>query len=500
MGKKEKMSIDEILLKFKEYNLEVLDVQDNISQLSYVYVKDKNGYIHRTNYISLNVKHGRKNISITHPKNIYSFDNIKLFLHIHKRPLIPISYNRENRQIELRCTKCSYEFISDWKDIKMGCNCPRCANIITDDTNSVFALRYDLVKYFKNEDDSKNIRVQSNKKVVLKCPYCGHEKIMTMSVFSNNGFACPHCSDGVSFPEKVIYNVLKRLNINFETQKEFTWSGGKLYDFYIPSLNTIIETHGEQHYKHVKLFSTTLEDCISNDVFKKNIAIENKINNYIVLNFSKNNYEVLKIEILNNMKEFSITETVLKESIKDASTSRVVKCWELYNSGIKDTFEISKNIGIARTTVINYLTRGNDVGAVEYDASKNIGKYDRDKNGLLFEKMLRIAKQWESGMTVREIHLVEGLSVVSICSYLRKAKSKGYCNYDNTRDLCNTPIIKIKVLQYDMNMLLLSTFDSIEDAARILNVKIEYIHKRCALLYEPKSTDVNMFRYENAQS
>ncbi|MEM5599205.1 hypothetical protein AAHB53_28045 [Niallia circulans] len=60
----------------------------------------------------------------------------------------------------------------------------------------------------------------------------------------------PKCSDGFSIPEKFMFNLLDYLQVDFDYQKVFDWSLGKRYDFYIPMLNCIIETHGAQHYQY----------------------------------------------------------------------------------------------------------------------------------------------------------------------------------------------------------------------------------------------------------
>lgn len=57
--------------------------------------------------------------------------------------------------------------------------CPYCNGLLLDsDTNSIYALRKDLLKYFKNPEEAKNLGLMSEKKVKLICPDCGHETEM----------------------------------------------------------------------------------------------------------------------------------------------------------------------------------------------------------------------------------------------------------------------------------------------------------------------------------
>ncbi len=67
----------------------------------------------------------------------------------------------------------------------------------------------------------------------------------------SNGFSCKRCGDGISYGEKFVYSMLCELNIDFITQLShitFSWCEKYKYDFYIPSINTIVEVHGRQHY------------------------------------------------------------------------------------------------------------------------------------------------------------------------------------------------------------------------------------------------------------
>ena len=36
----------------------------------------------------------------------------------------------------------------------------------------------ELVKFFKNAEEAKNVSIRSDKRVEVKCPDCGHEHVM----------------------------------------------------------------------------------------------------------------------------------------------------------------------------------------------------------------------------------------------------------------------------------------------------------------------------------
>ena len=84
--------------------------------------------------------------------------------------------------------------------------------LVDSETNSIYALRKDLLKYFKNPEEAKNLGLMSEKKIKLVCPDCGHETEMMVQNFTRRGFYCKYCKkDGVSFPNKILRGLLKQL-------------------------------------------------------------------------------------------------------------------------------------------------------------------------------------------------------------------------------------------------------------------------------------------------
>ena len=91
----------------------------------------------------------------------------------------------------------------------------------------------------------------------------------------------PNCGDKVSYDEKFLSSILSQLKVDFATQlskSTFNWCDKYRYDFYIPSLNMIIETHGIQHYEENKNWTMSLEEEQENDKIKKELAYQTKLN------------------------------------------------------------------------------------------------------------------------------------------------------------------------------------------------------------------------------
>ena len=161
------------------------------------------------------------------------------------------------------CNKCGAELWMIEDGLLRGGNCACCSNssnkTIIKGINNIATTHPTLVKYFVNIEDSYINSFGSNKKVLCKCPNCGYEKEMKICNLYHNGFSCPQCSDGIKYPEKLMFNFLQQLKENNliedftyqYTKKHSKWCKDYRYDFYFKLDNEqyIIETHGEQHYR-----------------------------------------------------------------------------------------------------------------------------------------------------------------------------------------------------------------------------------------------------------
>jgi hypothetical protein len=144
-----------------------------------------------------------------------------------------------------------------------GNNCPYCsepARKVLKGFNDLWTTHPQIAKLLKDEQRGYEISAGRNEKEDFICEHCSYESKLAVYQVVDKGFSCPKCSDGVSYPEKFFLEFLNQLNIDFEFQRTFDWSkniqhtdqklrGDKIYDFYIPLRNMIIETHGIQHFK-----------------------------------------------------------------------------------------------------------------------------------------------------------------------------------------------------------------------------------------------------------
>lgn len=210
--------------------------------------------------------------------------------------------------IKVRCFNCKGEWEPMADSLLRGVGCPYCCNSpkrILVGFNDMWTTNSNLAKFLKNPEDGYKYTQTSGVKVDWKCPDCGCVvKNKIIRDYCRNGFLCPRCSDGKSYPEKFTFSILQQLNVLFETQKMFKWSQNKRYDFYIPSINCIIETHGRQHYHEgfnsISDKARNLIEEQNNDKLKRQLAINNKIENYYIIDCSESSCEYIKQNVINS--------------------------------------------------------------------------------------------------------------------------------------------------------------------------------------------------------
>lgn len=238
--------------------------------------------------------------------------------------------------------------------------------------NYVAKVNPKFAKLFWDEQDTYIYTTQSNKKTDFKCPLCENKitnkRIQDVFKF---GLSCVRCSDGYSYSEKFMFELLNQLNTNFETQKSFSWANGKRYDFYIPSLNCIIETHGEQHYRDTG-FNTkggrSFVEEQENDRLKESLARKYGIEHYIIIDCRESNLEWIKNSVLNSLinNMFELKELNWLRCHEFALGSIVKTASDMWNDGLSVTM-IADNLKIDRHTVVRYLKKAEILQWCKYD-------------------------------------------------------------------------------------------------------------------------------------
>ena len=247
-----------------------------------------------------------------------------------------------------------------------------------DKTNNNLSIVYpEIAALLLDPKEGYNLSKCSGEKAIFKCPNCGCISQHIVANVVRRGFSCPVCSDGISYPNKFMANMLFQLKVNFK--HEFSYNDSKYrYDFYLNDFNIIIEMHGRQHYEGWGKSCRTLEEEKENDKDKMAFAISKGISKYIVIdskcsdiNYISNN--ILKSDLIN---VFDLSEVDWRQCGYYASGSLVHKCAELYNNGY-NTLEISNILLCSDVTVRRFLKKATSIGLCNYVPNKGFLKDPR---------------------------------------------------------------------------------------------------------------------------
>lgn len=288
--------------------------------------------------------------------------------------------NGNNKYVEVECSVCGYK---KWQK-------ERCLDL-NKPCNRLKHLRPDLACLLDDTEDDFQYTPKSHKIARWKCPCCNTKFNRTVSTVTTRGFNCPVCSVGISFPNRMMYEILKQLNVVFHREYEFSWAKKKYYDFYIEEINTIIEMHGQQHYADCKnsRWGKSFEDINKNDLLKRELALNNGIENYIVIDASISEYDYIFENIKNSelSKLYCVSDidktVILHKIYSNDFVKEIIRLWESGET-IKN---IAKDVGLFHITVKNIIKNAALGGLTFYDPNIEIKKNNK-RIGLFNEKRI----------------------------------------------------------------------------------------------------------------
>lgn len=293
-------------------------------------------------------------------------------------------------------------------------------------TNS---LEFFLEDFYDNNNISPNsIFKGSGRKYKFKCPRCSTLKEVEPKTILRQGFSCSKCGDGISYPEKFMFNLLEQLDLNFETQKKFNWADGKLYDFYLPSFNLIIETHGLQHYDGWGTMGNS-EEIKENDRIKEFMAKNNGIPTYVVVDCRDSSLKWMKDSILKSELSdiFNLSKIDWLKCHEYSCSSLIKLSCDLWNRGIKSASEIGIKLSFSATTISKYLKKGYEIGWCDYDpmeakreSGRNAGKRKRIPVSQ-FTMNGEYLRDWDSMSEVEKVLGIHNSKISMVCKGKRKS-------------------------------------------------------------------------------
>ena len=212
------------------------------------------------------------------------------------------------------CDKCNHEFESALNHITSSNNtwCPFCGGqklCSCIDCKICFEksfISHERSKYWsvQNKETPREVFKCSDKKYLFDCDKCLYKFAARLNDITCRNTWCPKCKHKT---ELKFLNHLIALYPDIQQQAKFSWcinphtSRQLPFDFYIPSLNLIIEVDGPQHFRQISNWQSP-EEQKSRDMFKINKAISNGFTIIRILQedifYDRNNWEInLKKEL-----------------------------------------------------------------------------------------------------------------------------------------------------------------------------------------------------------
>lgn len=213
-------------------------------------------------------------------------------------------YERMNKKVLIKHSKCGYQWEALPSNILKGHGCPKCGH-------SIRLTPEEFLVKFNEASNGEYILLSTYEKhdvkIKVRHEMCKYEYMVKPHNFLS-GFRCPKCSK--SKGEKRIYDLLNKLNVNF--QIEFTFDDCKHikrlpFDFAIfnelNELLGLIEFDGKQHYEPIEWFGGEegFELTKQRDEIKNKYCQENSINLLRIPYWECDNIEYLIEGYLDNL-------------------------------------------------------------------------------------------------------------------------------------------------------------------------------------------------------
>ena len=289
-----------------------------------------------------------------------------------------LKYNADTRSLNIYIdgyTKNDYDVV--YRETITKCSLGRILNKKIIDTASW------MVQYLVDKNDALIYAPQSNQSTNTICPICGYTKYQIIANLYKYGFGCPCCSDGIHYPNKFMFNILKQIGIKFKPELSkkdfgFEWIENYRYDFYFKIGNNeyIVEMDGVFHFED--------ENVVKTDIIKNKLANEHNIEVIrIDCNYKSNNrFVYIKNNILNSKLNTILNFDNVDWELcnKKALNSLVFEICNYYQNTDNNISNISHIFNLDSCTVRKYLIYGSEIKICDYDTKQaTIEKNNRMK-------------------------------------------------------------------------------------------------------------------------
>lgn len=408
-------------------------------------------------------------------------------------------YINKSTNIECHCKICGHIWYPIPYNLLSGeINCPCCIGRVAEKgVNSMWDTNPEEAKLLLNPDDGYKYTKCSKKELFWICPNCGNIINRSPEKVYTKGLACRRCSDGVSYPNKLMYALLKQVMVSFETEKCFEWCKYKYkgkkksgrYDFYIPSKQLIIEMdggigHGNKNIKYV-----TAKESKYMDDEKDRLAKEHDIG-IIRIDCRKSELEYIKTNILSSQltKIFDLSKINWTLCNQSALRSLTMIACSYWNDGLRNTTKIGKLMHLNRVSIVRYLKKCAISGLCDYDPHEAMS--ETAKNGKNHTSKVRCIETGEIFESISKAKQKYHSTNISACC-LKQRNTSGCINnvplhweYIGTYANYGMSCKSIPVYQYNLNGVLMCKYKSIHEAEKRTGINRKGIVNTCKGRYK----------------
>ena len=285
--------------------------------------------------------------------------------------------------------------------------------------NDIHTTRPDVEEWMHNKEDAYKYSMSSKEKILWDCPDCKNTFEERICNVKSNRLSCPFCSDGISYPNKFMYNSLYQIkdDLDFLEREynpdwcKFEFNGNERcgkYDVYfgINGQRYIVEMDGGLGHGN-KVHTNSLlsqDELLQIDLIKDKLAQEQGIQVIrIDCNYKTDNkYTYILNNVLNSdLKDIiDLSKIDFDLSNKNSTNSLIVKAGELWNQGLT-AGQIRKELKIGEGTVTSYLKTASEIGVCDYsvEKSKARSKYRKvycTTTDIVFESITSAAKTYDT--------------------------------------------------------------------------------------------------------
>lgn len=349
-----------------------------------------------------------------------------------------IRYKHMVKWYKCECMNC--KTIADRTEYELNKNvgCAVCSNKeVIKGINDIATTDPWMIPYFVDINDAYTHTNQSSKKVYMRCPDCkkkSEHKVIISNLYKHKGFGCS-CSDGISFPNKIAFELLKQLKVqNIEREYSPYWIKPRRFDFYFEYNNEkyILEMDGGLGHGNYSYGIKTKDDIgILIDNYKDSLAEQHNIK-VIRIDCKISTIEYIKHSIFNSCLNsmFDLNSINWERCEKNARTNLVRNiCLEYENDIFISPQELADEYFLDIRSILSYIQIGRRVGWITSDIQDKIRLRCVKKT---IKPILVDDKYYFSCVTALEENysLIFGEDSLSAISLAKKLKNNnGSCEY-----------------------------------------------------------------------